>query len=364
MDEHTKPENVQAFREISGLLKNNPLKLSDKLFERGPAYKPDNLTAEAVAQEPVSFIIGEHPSEYSVSPLMWNAEYRLRGEEGLFLPADIPVANKGNLESLLTKAFQVGEKMFRVLTITNPYKVDALHFYQHLFESEPDRVEISEDAKKIGATNQILVGPDDVFHVINSDGRGMVRSIESFLQSASRGELPGKRVGLIGAGGAGRGIAYEIAKRLSGTEGGTLAIFNRTKEKALALAREFGQYFPDVAMGGHGLDELSNLIKNQEVIVSSITEGDPLLDNNVYPALPRDTLMVDANYGANSVMGAHARAAGRDDLEVYDGAGMVVEGYTIPSRELAELWGYTVPDEIYKKIGAMFGYEPKLTSDE
>ncbi len=362
MIEKNKQERVRAFREIEGLLKNNPLELSEKLFERGPAYKPAELAPEIVAQRPVSFIIGEHPSEYSVSPLMWNAEYRLRGAEGLFLPADIPWVEKQNLETLLSTAFSLGKKLFRVLTITNPYKVDALNYYQRLAESQPERITVSDDAMRIGATNQILVGPDDVFHVINSDGRGMVRSVESFLRDEARGNLLGKRVGLVGAGGAARGIAYEVLKRLSGAPGGTLSIFNRTKEKALSLAGEFGKYFPDTPLKGHGLEDLVGFAKEQDVIVSSITEGDPFLANNGYAALSSNTLMVDANYGTNSVMEAHARAAGRNDLKIRDGAGMVVEGYIIPSRELAHLWGYAVPEEIYQKIGKLFGYEPMAAS--
>ena len=41
-------------------------------------------------------------------------------------------------------------------------------------------------------------------------------------------------------------------------DGGTLTIFNRTKEKALALAEEFGKYFPTVTIKGYGLESFSD----------------------------------------------------------------------------------------------------------
>lgn len=355
-----KVEKQKILQEITALLDNDPFNLRDELFARGLRYKPIAVTPEIIWDHSLSFIIGENPSHYSASVLMWNAEFKLRGEESLFLPADISPAKKENVSRLLSRAFDAGNALFRILTITNPYKVDALNHFKELKAAYPRRVEVDIDAERIGATNQILVGPDNVFHVINSDGKGMVQSIERHLTEAKMGQLAGKRVLLIGAGGAARGIAYEVAKGLG--EQGVFSIANRTAEKAVKLAEELRSFFPSCAISGYPLEELLRLAGEHEVFVSSVTEGDLL--QGVYAAFPRGALVVDANYGLKSVLAAGAKKAGRYDLHVKDGSGMVVEGYVIASQELGKLWGYTVPAGVYEKIGGMFSYIPKVASGQ
>lgn len=83
--------NMNTYEALRRLAGNDLLNLSEKLFELGPQYMPKQLTSEVINCEPLSFIIGEHPSGYALSPQMWNAEYQLRNRTlGLFLPFDIP----------------------------------------------------------------------------------------------------------------------------------------------------------------------------------------------------------------------------------------------------------------------------------
>lgn len=344
--------------QLKRLAENDLLQMQKAIFVLGLEYQPA-LNADRLEYEPLSFIVGEHPSEYSVSPLMWNAEFKLREAKGVFIPVDIPQERHSDLTALLDIAFSAGAEHFRVLTITNPYKIQALEYFRAQALKHPSRVVISEDAKRIGATNQVLVGPDSVFHVINSDGAGMANAISTHLAGKKRkGELKDKHIGVIGAGGAGRGIAYELAKRVV-LGRGSLAVFNRTVPKAVDLARELTQFFPDMLVTVYPLTDLPQLAPEMDVLVSSITEGDPLAEHQVYEMLQPKTLIVDANYGANSVLAENAMRAGRPDLFVHDGSGMVVEGYRIPSRALARLWKYAVSPLIYKKIGNLFGYTPR-----
>lgn len=254
-----------------------------------------------------------------------------------------------------------GSKNFRVLIVTNPYKIKALEFMKEMSEKFPGKIDISNDARLIGATNQILVGPDDVFYVINSDGHGMANAVESFLATRGAGDLAGKNVGVVGSGGAARGIIHELAKRISRKAGGTLTIFNRTVEKAEELVKTFAPYFPHVALEAQPLSALSELAVTKDLLVSSITSGDPLNELGVYSLLKPNALIVDANYGDNSVLEANAKASGRHDLDIHDGRGMVVEGYIVPSQRMAKLWDYKVPTKVYSTIGQMFGYNPKIS---
>lgn len=344
--------------QISRLAENDILHLRESIFALGPEYRP-TLDVERINHEPLSFIVGEHPSEYSVSPLMWNAEYKLRSAPGIFLPIDILSEKAGGLEELLDVAFAAGAKNFRVLTITNPYKIRALEYFRIQAKRFPGRVVISPDAERIGATNQILVGPDSVFHVINSDGQGMLNAIETYLADMGVGNLEDKKIGVIGAGGAARGIVYGLVKRTSKGRG-RVTLFNRTVGKAIELACEFTEFFPTAKIAVHPLDDLARVAVGLDVLVSSITEGDPLLDHSIYGLLPSNTLIVDANYGEKSVLADNAKKqAPGSNLTVRDGRGMVVEGYIIPSRVLATLWGYEVPSSVYEKIGTLFGYKPR-----
>ena len=215
--------------------------------------------------EPISFIVGENPLEYSVSPKMWNTEFMLRKSKGIFIPIDIPVERADDLTKLLDVAFVAGAKQFRVLTITNPYKVAALEHFQRLAKEFPSRVDISPDAERIGATNQILVGPDSVFHVINSDGKGMMNAVSTYLAEMKAGEIKDKRIGIIGAGGAARGIVYEAAKCVSEGRGDAM-IFNRTVSKAVDLANEMVQFFPGVMITARSLDDLIQLARGRDVL--------------------------------------------------------------------------------------------------
>ena len=347
--------DMNFFEELQQLAGNDLLNLSPKLFEFDPRSQPVNLTSKVLSHEPLSLIIGEHPSEKSLSPQMWNVEFQARHSGGIFLPFDIPIDRQDDLSTLLTLAVRVGSQHFRVLTITNPYKVRAYEYFIKLQKNQPDKILISDDARHIGATNQILIDQDNVFHVINSDGLGMAKAVENFFGKS----LAGCKIGVLGAGGAGRGIIYELAKRVAKGKGGQLTVFNRTLENALELTREFQNFFPELELVAKPLTELAGLANQQDLLVSSITIGDPLLDYQVYETLPSKMLLVDANHGANSVYAKNAAMARRTDLRIYDGSGMVVEGYIFPSNKLAQLWHYRVAPEIYHYIAQMLGYNLK-----
>lgn len=353
---------MDTYNALQKIAQNNLLEMKDCLFELAPSCQPVNPTPETFDNVPLSFIVGEHPSDYSVSPLMWNAENYLTGNPGIFLPFDIPLSRREDFIGLLRYVFAVGKSRFRVLAVTNPYKVDAYRYFRALQTAQPERIVISGNAAKIGAVNMILIDPDNVFHLFNSDGRGMAHAVENYRG----GSLAGEKVVILGAGGAARAILHEIAARVSAAPGGSVVLFNRTFGKARELVEGFASDFPDVSLRAERMENLTafyeqeaSLAVRQDILISSITAGDPLSDYRVYPALPPDALIVDANYGVNSVFFQNAATAGRSDLNIHDGRGMVIEGYVIPSKLASRLWGREVPDHVYQKIAAIFGYGVK-----
>ncbi len=107
------------------------------------------------------------------------------------------------------------------LNITVPFKLEAFELADVL----------SERAEAAGAVNTLKKMPDGKIYGDNTDGAGLLRDITQNLGWIIRG----KRVLLLGAGGAVRGvIAPLLAEQPS-----RVVIANRTLEKAEALVKDF-----------------------------------------------------------------------------------------------------------------------------
>lgn len=103
------------------------------------------------------------------------------------------------------------------MNLTMPHKITVIPYLD----------ELSEAARIIGAVNTIVVRDDRTLFGENTDGKGFVQALTNENIS-----LAGKRIVILGAGGAARAIAMECA--LAGAAG--LTIVNRTPEKAEELA--------------------------------------------------------------------------------------------------------------------------------
>jgi shikimate dehydrogenase len=104
--------------------------------------------------------------------------------------------------------------------VTVPFKEEAYRLCTRL----------SERAARAGAVNTLLFKGDEIFGD-NTDGAGLVRDITQNIGC----ELAGKRILLLGAGGASRGV---IAPLLA-EQPAALFIANRSPAKAAALAASF-----------------------------------------------------------------------------------------------------------------------------
>ena len=169
----------------------------------------------------------------------------------------------------------------------------------------------STRAERAGAVNTLAFVGDEIFGD-NTDGAGLVRDIEINLGLA----LPGKRILLLGAGGAARGV---IAPLLVGRPAG-LFIANRSADKAEALARQFAD---------NGTVDAGNFAKiaglQFDIVINATSAslaGDslPLPDGIFAPG----SLAYDMMYGkGETTFLARARAQGAGRLA--DGLGMLVE---------------------------------------
>jgi 3-dehydroquinate dehydratase / shikimate dehydrogenase len=171
-----------------------------------------------------------HPVGHSMSPAIHNAAFDATDYDGIYLPL---LVNPG-YESF--KAFMETFVPFEGLdlsglSVTLPHKENALRYLQE------KGGQIEELAARIGAVNTILIdraGGTPKLSGINTDYAAILDSI-TLASGIQRARLKDMRVAVLGAGGTGRTATAALAHF-----GAKVTIYNRTLEKAEALAAEFG----------------------------------------------------------------------------------------------------------------------------
>jgi len=162
------------------------------------------------AKTKMCIIIGD-PVEHSLSPEMHNAGYEALGIDDQYVFTGATVKSQ-KLKEVIKAVRAMG---IRGLTCTIPHKIEVMRYLD----------EIDETAKKIGAVNTV-VNEKGKLTGYNTDWLGVIKPLEKY------GKLNGKKVAVIGAGGAARAMVYGVLKR-----GGSVIIFNRTLEKAWDLIK-------------------------------------------------------------------------------------------------------------------------------
>lgn len=205
----------------------------------------------------------------------------------------------------------------RGLNVTVPFKLEAFE----LADRHTPR------ALAAGAVNTLAFGPDGVLGD-NTDGAGILRDI-TVNQACP---VAGRRVLLLGAGGAARGTILPLLEAAPGS----LTIANRTASKAAELADEFagGTLKPQgcgfSSLAGHQFDVIINATS------ASLSDAAPDLPPGLYAP---GSLAYDMMYGkGDTPFLAAARQQGAAHLS--DGLGMLVE----QAAESFLLWRGVRPD--------------------
>lgn len=254
-------------------------------------------------------VIG-NPIGHSKSPLIHTAFARQTGQdlvyEALLAPLDGFVSTVDDLRA----------HGGRGANVTVPFKQEAFQLAVHL----------SERAKLAQAVNTLIFRPDGI-HGDNTDGAGLLRDIEHNLQYP----LAGKRILLLGAGGAARGVIMPLLA----ARPASLTIANRTASKAHDLAMQFG-HWGEVhasefsALAGQTFDIIIN------ATASSLNNDIPPLPDSLYA---QAELVYDMMYGKEpTAFLRHASAHGA--ARTADGLGMLVE----QAAEAFYLWRGVRPD--------------------
>jgi shikimate dehydrogenase len=188
------------------------------------------------------------------------------------------------------------------LNVTVPFKTQAWELVD----------ERSERAAPAGAVNTIVVRARGRLYGDNTDGAGLVKDLGDNLGVA----LAGRRLLLLGAGGAARGVLGPLLAQRPAM----LFIANRTADRAVELAQAFAGFG---AVRGGGYDHLEGEVFDGVINATSASLHGEL------PPLPEGVLApgawcYDMMYGARPtpfMEWASRRGAAR----VSDGLGMLVE---------------------------------------
>ncbi len=168
------------------------------------------------AQTELYGIIG-NPVRHSLSPMIHNGAFKRLGLNAVYLVFEVR-----NLEEALRGIRGLG---VRGVSVTIPFKTEVVRFL--------DKVEGL--AKKIGAVNTI-VNKGGKLIGCNTDCNGGLEALEEKM------DLKGKRVFLLGAGGAARAIGFGLKERDC-----QLIIANRSRDRGEALSRELKCHYLPIA---------------------------------------------------------------------------------------------------------------------
>lgn len=184
--------------------------------------------------------------------------------------------------------------------LTSPFKRDL--FFSTVIES----INLTSAAENAQAINTLKINSKNKWLATNTDGVGFIKD----LSDSKRFTLTNKKVLILGAGGACRGIIAEIMKGCT-----QVMVYNRTFAKAKKVAEEFGcEAVTEVS--GQNID----LIINTTSVALNILWQEVKFDKSIL----KGAFYYDLKYGENAQSSLEfAKSCGAK--RVVDGLGMLIE---------------------------------------
>jgi len=242
-------------------------------------------------------VIG-NPIEHSKSPVIHHAFAQLTHQDIQYERVLAP------LEGFAQTVHGLISHGFKGANVTVPFKLEAFAMASRL----------TERAQDAGAVNTLIFDAEGIIGD-NTDGVGLVRDITQNIGVS----LAGKRVLLIGAGGASEGVLHLILAE----HPALLIITNRTLDKALNMVKrvEARDEMVFVSINAYAFDDLEG--QQFDIVINATSAG---LSDSQLP-LPSgifapNALAYDMMYGRITPFMAFAHQHG---ATVFDGLGMLIE---------------------------------------
>ncbi|MBQ6478963.1 MAG: shikimate dehydrogenase [Erysipelotrichaceae bacterium] len=258
----------------------------------------------------------------SVNPYVYATYGKDLGEEVEFEIRNIP---EEQLEAELEKT----RTDWHGYHITMPYKIVAMKYMD----------ELDESAVKCGSVNTVVVKEGKLVGY-NTDGWGLVRCLKN-----NGVETEGKRIVMLGAGGVGSSIAYNLfINKVAHVD--VVNIYLKQAQDLCDRYEGFDAYPLDY-------DTLTKLCKNADIFINASVMGqigyDEFSDFTFLDAIGKDGVVFDVNYSnPDSLLVPEARKRG---MRAWNGRGMTASQAIGACR----LWFGKEPSlEAYKGILSHF----------
>lgn len=242
-------------------------------------------------------VIG-NPIAHSKSPVIHEAFAKNTGQSLEYIKVLAPL--NGFVDTVQTMIVEG----FKGANVTVPFKLEAFQLANQL----------TERAHDAGAVNTLIFNEAGITGD-NTDGAGIVRDIQENL----RIPIAGKRVLLIGAGGAAEGVLHPILA----CSPALLVITNRTLDKALTMVKKVedqGEY-RFVSVNAYAFEDLQG--QQFDIVVNATSTG---LTDTLLPLPPgifaANSLAYDMMYGRFTPF---MKFSAEHGAQVSDGLGMLVE---------------------------------------
>jgi len=191
-------------------------------------------------------VIGD-PIEHSLSPCIHNAAFRHLGLDYVYVAFRVRIDELGEAISGM-RALGI-----RGLNVTMPHKIRVIDYLDRL----------DENARNVGAVNTIL-NEDGILIGYDTDGVGALNSIRTVTE-----DLEGKKLVVLGAGGASRAISFTLA-----SEVGELVILNRTVSRARELAERINRATERcVRWGELSRQTLKRELEDADILINATSVG-------------------------------------------------------------------------------------------
>lgn len=257
-------------------------------------------------------VIG-NPIAHSKSPVIHHAFAELTHQDIQYERVLAPLDDfAGTVHSLIAQGFKGAN-------VTVPFKLEAYAMANQL----------TERAQDAGAVNTLAFTPQGIIGD-NTDGVGLVRDITENIGVL----IKGKRVLLIGAGGASEGVLHPLLA----AQPELLIITNRTLDRAINMVKrvEARGEMLYVSVDAYAFDDLAG--QQFDIVINATSAG--LTDSQLpLPAsiFAPGALAYDMMYGRVTPFMAFAHQHG---ASVFDGLGMLIE----QAAEAFYIWRGVRPD--------------------
>lgn len=190
-----------------------------------------------------------YPLSHSLSPVMQNMAFKYYNLNNVYVPIEV---KPEDLE-IIVKAIR--GMNFIGFNVTVPHKIEVVKYLD----------EMDKLAELIGAVNTVVV-KDGNLKGYNTDGIGFLKS----FQENTNESIEGKRVFILGAGGASRAVSMTLAMN----KAEKVYICNRTYEKAERLSQDINTKIGNVSAAvPMEYEKMKEVIYDSDVFINTTTVG-------------------------------------------------------------------------------------------